>query len=88
MLYLAHLDHDLAVDVDGPWRQLWPLRPGLLFVDSDASRSSVYHALKRQAPAGTALLVAELTEPPKFKGMAPGSLAWVRARFGSGDPGR
>lgn len=83
MLYLAHLDHDLPADTVGPWRQLWSLREGLLFVDSDQSRSAVYHALKEQAPSGTALLVAELTEVPKFKGMAPGSLAWARAHLGS-----
>lgn len=82
MLYLAYLDgHDLGADVDGPWREIRPLRPGLVFVDSDQSRSVVYHALKDQAPAGTALLVDELSEVPKCKGMAPGSLAWARARL-------
>ena len=79
MLYLAYLDgHDLATDVDGPWRELVALRPGLLFVDSEQRRSVVYHALKDHLPPGTPLLVAELTEVPKFKGMAPGALAWAR----------
>lgn len=81
MLYLAHLDgHDLAADTPGPWRELFPLRAGLVFVDSEQSRSIVYHALKAELPADTPLLVARCAEVPKFKGMAPGALAWARAR--------
>lgn len=80
MLYLAHLDgHELAADVAGPWREVRPLRPGLVFVDSDQTRSVVYHALKAELPRDTPLLVAELHEIPKFKGMAPGALAWARS---------
>jgi hypothetical protein len=79
VLYLAYLDgHELPDDADGPWRELRPLRPGLVFVDSDQTRSVVYHAIKDQLPSGTPLLVAELHEVPKFKGMAAGSLAWAR----------
>jgi hypothetical protein len=81
VLYLAYLDgHDLPADAEGPWRELFRLRPGLTFVDSDQHRSAVYHALKDQLPTGTPLLVAALDEAPKFKGMAPGALAWTRAR--------
>lgn len=81
MLYLAYLDgHEVPAGTEGPWRQLYALRPGLTFVDSDQHRSAVYHALKDHLPSGTPLLVAELAEVPKFKGMAPGALAWARAR--------
>lgn len=81
MLYLAYLDgHVVPAETDGPWHELYPLRPGLVFVHSDQHRSAVYHALKDHLPSGTALLVAELAEVPKFKGMAPGALAWARAR--------
>ncbi|MTV26241.1 hypothetical protein FTX61_12590 [Nitriliruptoraceae bacterium ZYF776] len=81
MLFLAHLDgHELPADTPGPWVELYPLRPGLTFVESDQTRSVVYHALKAELPADTPLLVAELHEVPKFKGMAPGALAWARAR--------
>lgn len=81
MVYLAYLDgHDLDAATEGPWRELRTLRPGLVFVDSDERRSVVYHALKDQLPAGTPLLVTELHEVPKFKGMAPGSLTWARER--------
>jgi hypothetical protein len=84
MIYLAVTgDAEVPAGAEGPWRELWPLRPGLCFVDSDQHRSAVYHALKDQLPAGTALLVTELREVPKFKGLAPGSLAWVRARLPS-----
>lgn len=85
MLYLAYLGgHDLATDADGPWHETIALQPGLLLVDSEQRRSAVYHALKDHLPAGTPLLVAALSEVPKFKGMAPGSLAWARARAGGG----
>lgn len=84
MLHLAHLDgHTLPVDTPGPWRELWELRPGLLLVDSEQSRSAIYHGLKDALPAGTPLLVARCDEVPKFKGMAAGSLAWARARVSS-----
>jgi hypothetical protein len=59
---------------------VFPLRRELALVDSDESRSTVYHALKDVVGRG-ALLVAPLTEAPKFKGMAPGALRWVRRRL-------
>jgi hypothetical protein len=79
VLYLGYLDgHELPDDVEGPWREVKALRPGLVFVDSPHPRSPVYHALKDHLPSGTALLVAELREVPKFKGMAAGSLRWAK----------
>ena len=82
MLYLAYLDgHELPTPTEGPWLEIRPLRPGLVFVDSDQGRSAVYHALKDQLPPQTPLLVAALDEVPKFKGMAAGTLAWARARL-------
>jgi hypothetical protein len=83
VIYLAFLDgHVLPADVEGPWHELFPLRPGLTLVDSEQHRSAVYHALKDHLPPDTPLLVAELTEVPKFKRMASGALAWARARCG------
>lgn len=82
MVYLGYLDgEELPADVPGPWREVRPLRPGLVFVDSDQSRSVVYHALKDALPRDTPLLVTELHEVPKCKKMAAGSLAWARARL-------
>jgi hypothetical protein len=84
MIYLADVGvHDLGPAPTGPWREAVTLRPGLLLIDSDQSRSTVYHAVKDQLPAGSPLLVAQLHEVPKFKGMAAGTLAWLRARLPS-----
>lgn len=81
MLYLAYLDGEAPrIDTAGPWREIFLLKPGLLFVDSDQRRSVVYHALKDHVPEAGGLLVITVTEVPKFKGMAPGALAWARSR--------
>jgi hypothetical protein len=58
---------------------LHELAPGLFLVRSARTRSQLYHALKRRF-APDRLLVAPLSAAPKFKGMAPGALAWLRAR--------
>jgi hypothetical protein len=84
VLYLVYGDgHDLrdadGRDPDGPWRAMRRLRPGLVLVDSEQSRSVVYHAVKDLLPAGSPLLVSRLDEIPKFKGMEPGALTWARA---------
>lgn len=81
MLYVAWEETgEVAADVEGPWEDVVLLRPGLLLLDSAASRSVVYHALKQHLPEGTALLVAPLSAPPKMKGMADGSTTWLRRR--------
>lgn len=77
-VYLVYADAELDPDSDGPWEAIILLRPGLAFVQSDLHRSAVYHGIKDTLPARTALLVAELDEPPKFKGMDAGTLAWIR----------
>lgn len=81
-VYLAHLGEPLDPNAEGPWDEVFALTPGLVFVRSELHRSAVYHALKDALPPGAALLVAELDEVPKFKGMAPGALAWARAAIG------
>ncbi|QZH74499.1 MAG: hypothetical protein JY451_12610 [Erythrobacter sp.] len=59
-----------------------PVADSLWLVRSPLSRSRLYHAIKRQLPVDTALLVAPLDDDPdgwpKFKGGAPGALAWLR----------
>ena len=85
MIHLAYLDGcELDDASEGPWIELRVLRPGLVLVHSEQSRSRVYHALKDHLPAGTPLLVAELTRVPKFKGMDAGALAWARSRLPAG----
>jgi hypothetical protein len=82
LIYLAFTEgRELGRDEPGPWTEVFPLRPGLALIDSDESRSTVYHALKDVVGDG-ALLVAPLTDAPKFKGVAPGALRWVRDHFG------
>ena len=78
VLYLAYVGAPLDPRAEGPWDEIAVLRDDLAFVRSDLSRSAVYHGLKDVLPAGSALLVATLDEIPKFKGMAPGALAWAR----------
>lgn len=81
-VYLAHLGAPLDSGAEGPWDEMFELAPGLVFVRSELHRSAVYHGLKDALPPATALLVAELDDVPKFKGMAPGALAWARAAIG------
>lgn len=47
-------------------------------VESDWTRSELYHHVKRSLPEGTAVLVAPLRDDPKFKGQRAGVLAWLR----------
>ena len=82
MIYLAHTSADpdriLAAALAD---DLIELTPGLLAVESDLTRSKLYHALKPLQPNAAPLLVARLTEVPKLKGMALGSLSWLRERL-------
>ena len=81
MLYLAWEDTgEVDATAEGPWEDAIVLRPGLLLLDSQASRSVVYHALKHHLPEGTALLIAPLSAAPKMKGMSEGSTTWLRQR--------
>lgn len=77
-LYLVHLEIDGALDASMAADSV-QLAPGLHLVESTATRSQLYHSIKRRH-APDRLLVAPLTEPPKFMGMAPGALRWLRAR--------
>ncbi len=56
------------------------LADGLFLFDTEAARSKLYHALKRALPEDTPLFVALLTDEAKFKGLADGSLKWLRSR--------
>lgn len=85
MLYLVQLD-GLDLDPDPGTAAaltevlaLAELSPGVFLVESGSTRSTLYHAFKRRF-APHRLLVAPLSAAPKFKGMAPGVLAWLRDR--------
>lgn len=86
-LYLLWIDP--AVEVPGGFDlhgDGHPLAEALWLVRSGLSRSRLYHRIKWQLPSGAALLVAPLADTregwPKFKGMEPGSLAWLRGAGG------
>lgn len=81
-VFLAWTPSDVPRETPGPWRELWPAAPGLLFVDSDDTLSRVYHELKWSLPDGTALAVVPLEVAPKAKGLAPGTQTWLRERTG------
>lgn len=86
-LYLLWIDPAAevpgALDLHGDGH---PLAETLWLVRSGLGRSRLYHRIKRQLPAGTALLVAPLADTregwPKFKGMEAGALAWLRGAGG------
>ena len=71
----ARIEPELALALDR-----FELEDGLLLVDSALGLSPLYHRIKRALPPDTPLLVAPLAGRPKFKRMAPGALAWLRAR--------
>lgn len=86
-LYLVHLDAEADLE-DLDEASLVRLTAGLYLAASTRTRSQLYHAVKRlRRPAR--LLVAPLARDPKFSGMAPGALKWVRglARDGGPRPG-
>ncbi|MEN1942040.1 hypothetical protein WCE41_13335 [Luteimonas sp. MJ246] len=80
ILYLVHLDTDVARHPE-PSPDLVELVPGLYLIESVRTRSQVYHAIKWRFDPQR-LLVAPLADDPKFKGMRPGVLSWLRARRG------
>ena len=80
-LYLVW--HDPAATPDAPldlYGDGHPLAEGLWLIRSPLTRSKLYHRLKWQLVDDAWLLVAPLEDAPKFKGMAPGALAWLRNR--------
>ena len=67
------------LDLCGDGRQF---APGVYCILSELSRSKLYHRIKWQLPEGAGLLVAPLSDAPKFKGMDDGALAWLRSLDG------
>ena len=80
-LYLVFLAPDPGVEALA-LEEVQPLGSGLYLAGSARTRSQLYHLLKRRTQPRQ-LLVAPLADHPKSKGMAPGTLAWLRARAGA-----
>jgi len=73
-LYLVFVEPDAGrIDLPGIRR----LGSGLYLAATPRTRSQLYHAVKRRT-VPRRLLVAPLADAPKFKGMEPGALAWLR----------
>jgi hypothetical protein len=81
-VFLAYFDTDRA-DIEGieTAARTCRLRDGLYLVETNETRSKAYHRIKRYLAPDAALLMAPLADAPKFKGMEPGALKWVRAVF-------
>lgn len=74
--YLVYMDSPAAPTF--PATDVCVLSDGLYLILSALPRSRLYHGIKRQLGPDPALLVAPLADAPKFRGMAPGALAFTR----------
>ncbi|QIX27946.1 hypothetical protein ncot_16140 [Nocardioides sp. JQ2195] len=67
-------------DLEGPWTEARPIAPGLLLLESTETLSVVYHALKWSLSDEASLIVSPVDRTPKSRGMAPGTMSWLRDR--------
>ena len=79
-VYVAWTPEPPEEDLPGPWTELRVAAPGLLLVESDDTLSRVFHELKWALPEVAPLFVAPLAATPKLRGLAPGTLGWLRSR--------
>ncbi|MEU7811178.1 hypothetical protein [Pseudonocardia sp. NPDC049154] len=78
-IYLAWTSQP-PTDLVGPWEEARTAAPGLLLIDSTASLSAVYHAVKWSLPQEAALIVSVVQHTPKSRGLSAGIATWLRAR--------
>lgn len=78
---------DAVVSAPGPWREVVEAGPGLLLVETEDTVSRVYHEVKSLLPDACALLVAPLEHRPKARGVADGTVSWLRDRLPLPDRG-
>lgn len=82
LVHLGDPDHGhLVMTNPGPWREVKEIAPGLLVLEPEESLSRVFHEIKWLLPGGSTLLVAPLAHRPKVRGLAPGTVSWLRARL-------
>lgn len=77
-VYLVYLETDRPARIADAF-EVFELVPGLFLIETRQTRSQLYHAVKRRF-APERLLVAPLSDAPKFKGMAAGAVKWLRRR--------
>jgi hypothetical protein len=83
-VFMAWTSETVPDDVLGPWRGVHVAAPGIALIDSDETLSRVYHELKWSLSQDAALPVAPVAAAPKLRGVAPGTLSWLRSRTSSG----
>lgn len=77
-LYLVYCDEPSP---ENGWKiegSVYRTSDHICLVRTTLGRSRVYHAVKRQMTLPASLMVAPLSDDPKFKGMARGTLTWLR----------
>lgn len=80
-IYVAWTPELPAENLPGPWTEIRVAAPGLLLVESDDTLSRVFHELKWALSVQDApLFVAPIAATPKLRGLAPGTLGWLRQR--------
>ena len=80
-VYVAWTPELPEANLPGPWVEIRVAAPGLLLVESDDTLSRVFHELKWALSTEDAqLFVAPLAATPKLRGLAPGTLSWLRER--------
>ena len=80
-IYIVIVDSDVTSAPEAS-EDLVILDQGLYLVRTSQSRSELYHAVKRRL-APRKLVVAPLSDMPKFKGLAPRSTTFARRLFTS-----
>lgn len=76
-MYIVYVKGAAPISLAEEWDAV-VLADNLFLVRTAASRSRLYHAVKRRLRPDR-LLVAPLADDPKFMGMAAGALKWVRS---------
>ena len=86
MLYIVWVGTEEPFEIDGAG-PTFDLGPQLSLIESELTQSRLYHLVKWSLPPDTKLLVAAVGRP-KFKGMEPGALSWLRSHTpGASDRG-
>ncbi len=67
-------------NLPGPWTEIRVAAPGLLLIESEDTLSRVFHELKWALSEDSPLFVAPVAATPKLRGLAAGTLSWLRAR--------
>ena len=80
-VYVAWTPDLPEMNLPGPWTEIREAAPGLLLIESDDTLSRVFHELKwALATEDAPLFVAPMAATPKLRGLADGTLSWLRER--------